>query len=360
MNIWLAASVPSKYFGGVNRNKLSFAAGLEERSHTVTTVFNDSHGFTGYPFVFPFRLCARLLFSQKRPDWIIARSFDGVFCALACRVFGLSTRTILHNHGWEEYVYDVERRLPAGLGAVPRTTWKAKLVRFPLLRLMLRACTVCMSGTLSEIRWIQTKYPPCRGKMRYVPNGVRPREYPFWERQTAWPLNFLCIGWFSWKKNLENTLDVFGIVHLKFPEAMLYIIGTGIHGVPEQVSQRKMEDCVFNIGDEGFEAMDTWYGRCPFLISSSRYEGGHSLAIIEAMSYGMVVFVSRIPQTTEFVRNGCNGVILDGCDAGANAEKMLPFITDKYGCIEIRRHAYATAMRNRWQRQVQRLARIIE
>ena len=102
MNIWLAASVPSKYFGGVNRNKLSFAAGLEERSHTVTTVFNDSHGFTGYPFVFPFRLCARLLFSQKRPDWIIARSFDGVFCALACRVFGLSTRTILHNHGWEE------------------------------------------------------------------------------------------------------------------------------------------------------------------------------------------------------------------------------------------------------------------
>jgi hypothetical protein len=71
----------------------------------------------------------------------MARSFDGVLCALACRVLYLSTRMILHNHGWEEYVYDVERRLPANLGAVPRTTWKAKLVRFPLLRLMLRACT---------------------------------------------------------------------------------------------------------------------------------------------------------------------------------------------------------------------------
>lgn len=360
MDIWLAASVPSKYFGGVNRNKLSFAAGLEERGHTVNTIFNDSHGFAGHPFVFPFRLCVQLLFSRKRPDWIIARSFDGVFCALACKVFRLSTRTILHNHGWEEYVYEVERSLPAGTEIVPQTTWKAKLARFPLLRLMLWACTICMSGTFAEIVWIEKRYPQYRDKLRFVPNGVKVREYPFWERQTKWPLNFLSVGWFSWKKNIEYTLDVFNKVHQKFPEATIYLIGTGIHGVPAQVSQRKMEDCVFNMGDEPFEAMKTWFCRCPFLISSSRYEGGHSLAIVEAMSYGAIVFASSIPATTEFVHDKRNGVVLDGNNVGGDAEKMLPYITDKNGSLELRRQAFATAMRNRWERQQQRLTKIIE
>jgi glycosyltransferase involved in cell wall biosynthesis len=360
MIIWLAASVPSTYSGGVNRNKLGFTAGLAARGHTVTTVFNDSRGFAGHALVFPLRLCVRLLLARQKPDWIMARSFDGVFCACACRILGLKTRTILHNHGWEEYAYETERRVPSGLGIVPRTTWKARLVRFPLIRLMLRECTLCVSGTIGEIRLIKARYPGSAGRLRYVPNGVRAREYAFWERAIDRPLNFLCVGWFSWKKNVEHTLDVFDMVHRRFPEAMLYLVGTGVHGVPRQVEQRKMEDCVFNMGDEVFEAMETWYTRCPFLISSSRYEGGHSLAILEAMSYGMVVFASGIPATVEFVRDGHNGVVLDGCDTAADAEKMASFITDANGCPDLRRHAFETAMRNRWERQQNRLARILE
>ncbi len=360
MNIWFAASIPSNSYGGVNRNKHGFAAGLKQRGHKVTFIFNDSHGFAGHQFVFPVKLCWRLLFSRKRPDWIVARSFDGVFCALACKVFRLSTRTILHNHGWEEYVYEVERNLPKGIDVVPQTTWKAKLARFPLLRLMLWACTICMSGTFAEIAWLEKKYPQCRRKLRFVPNGVQVREYPFWERAADRPLNFLCVGWFSWKKNIEYTLDVFSKVHETFPEAELYLVGTGIHGVPPQVLQRKMENCVFNMGDERFEAMETWYCRCPFFISSSRYEGGHSLAIVEAMSYGAIVFTSNIPSTIEFVQDKHNGIVLDGNNPAADAQKMLPYITDKTGCLELRRQAFSTAMRNRWERQLQRLTSVIE
>ena len=69
----------------------------------------------GNYLVFAFALCKRLLLhAAKPPDWIIARSTDGVVCALAAKIFGMKTKIALHNHGWEERAYEVEKRLAHG------------------------------------------------------------------------------------------------------------------------------------------------------------------------------------------------------------------------------------------------------
>jgi glycosyltransferase involved in cell wall biosynthesis len=223
----------------------------------------------------------------------------------------------------------------------------------------LRLSHCCISGALAEIEWIGKKYPKYRKKLRYVPTGAANGKPPYWCEASKWPLFFLSVGGLSWKKNQEITLDVFGIISKSLPEARLFLVGTGVHGVLQPVVRRGLENVVANIGNVDFDEMDHWFRWCPYLISSSRYEGAHSLAILEAMSYGAIAFVSPIPPTTEIIHDFRNGIVLSGISAQSNAEKMMPILTNQDGNLLLRKQASQTAARNRWERQIGRLNRII-
>jgi hypothetical protein len=101
-------------------------------------------------FAFPVWLALRYICSlNKRPQWIVARSTDGIGVAILSRLFGFGTKTALHSHGWEEKAYQAERE--AGPAAVsPKTTWKAHAIRFPLLRATLAMATCASAARLKK------------------------------------------------------------------------------------------------------------------------------------------------------------------------------------------------------------------
>ena len=94
---------------------------------------------------------------------------------------------------------------------------------------------------------------------------------------------------------------------------------------------------------ENFESMPQWYKQCPFFISSARYEGGHSLAILEALSFGCVVFATDIPSTREIIIDKSNGVLIGGVNDEDDAKTILDVLGDKDLLARIRHNAFRTA-----------------
>lgn len=358
MRIWIAAAQRKENFGGVHRSMTSLAGALERQGHTVTLVWSRGEGRREQA-VFAFRLVLRLLLSVfRRPHWIIARSSDGLLCSLAARIGLAKTRVALHSHGWEEKVYAVEKRLPRSVITNP-TTYKAHFLRFPLLRLALAVADACVCGTVEEARWLRGRYARERFKIGVVPNGVHAADKPFWPGQEELPPSFLAVGPCTWKKNLDYTLDLFSRVSAQVKEARLFCIGTG--NLPPRLRGKAdaLGDSLYLVEHEAPQKMDRWYETCPYLISSSRYEGGRSLAVLEAMNRGMTVFAAAIPSTREFIRDGRNGVLLAGCDAERDGATIVNTVARPELCRRLGLAAFRFAGRQSWDRQAKRLLRIL-
>lgn len=358
MKIWLAASVSQHSCGGVHRSVMLFSKYLRDAGMQVKIIFASKNA-DNY-LIFAIRLALRLLMHlSDPPDWIIARSSDSVFCAALVKIFSLKTRIALHNHGWEEKVYQIEKRLPGSIITNP-TGWKSHLVRFPLLKANLFLSDICICGTIEEARWIAVRYHLSIGKMRVIPNGIEVPEKPYWPLQENVPLNLLSIGGFTWKKNLEYTIDIFRKVLSERSDARLILAGTG--KITEE--KRQLMDCFGDsltvIEKESPEKMAQWYETCPFLVSASRYEGGRAFSILEAMARGCVVFGTGIPSTKEIIRDNQNGVLLKGTDPELDCSAILKLYLDIEQIKRIGVSAWKYAKRNRIERQVKRLIRVLQ
>lgn len=350
MKIWFAADIPGNSYGGIARSMHELAIGLKNQGHVVTILNRNTLPGNNY-LLFAYKLCIHYLLSIfNRPDWIIARSTDAFFCAVLIRLFRLKTNIILHNHGWEEYVYSIEKKLPHSVVASP-TTWKSMLIRFPLLRLMLKLSTYCMSGTEHEVHYLGNKYPSVKNKLNYVPNGVATREDIYWKNQEEYPMCFLTVGNITWKKNLSHTLRVFSLIKNSYSDARLICVGTGVNDTALLNGTGLDLENVTNIPAATFEEMESWYTTCPFMIASSRYEGGHSLAILEALSFGIIVFASAIPSNKEIISDGSNGYLITGSNSNYDAGKIMQKLTIETN-QEIRLKASETAKEYCWDNQV--------
>ena len=189
-----------------------------------------------------------------------------------------------------------------------------------------------------------------------MPNGVQILNSGFWSGREEVPLNILAIGSMTWKKNLNHTIAVFKEIVHQWPQSRLFIIGAGLNknDLPCQLPKE-----ITLVPEVRSDAMTRLYTTCPYLISSSRYEGGHSFAIVEAMSYGCVVFASEISSTVEILRDNYNGFLITGANVSEDATIISTGLKEKDLLIAIRYHAFCSARRNRWERQTQRLERIL-
>jgi glycosyltransferase involved in cell wall biosynthesis len=352
--VWFAAAIPGSSQGGVNRLMLGLAEGLRRRGFRVKMIYqgNPAGGYPAFSLVLAIRLLLRLF---NPPGWIIARSTDAFFSLLLRKMLPLSTRIIVQNHGWEEYVFEIQKKLSAAIIENP-VTWKARLLRFPMLRATLHMADRCLCGTIDDMRWIGGRYPVVRSKLRYVPNGVVcQRHTDAADREMRSP-EFLCVGTLTWRKNLTYALELFKRIATARQDARLFCVGTG-----REPGEGFNDDGgrVTFIPSVPMETIGEWYERCPFFIHTARYEGGHSLALLEAMSGGAVAFVSPVPSSLEIVRHNRNGIVLSGANPDKDAALIMTVVDDTEMVRELSSHARRTAFRNRWNRQVDRLYRVL-
>lgn len=359
MKIWFAASIPKTSFGGVKRSIVNLSEYLQTKGNQVKIIYSSKWDKGNY-LLYSVKLGIMLLLNiWKQPDWIIARSTDGFFCSLLVKLLHLRTRVALYNHGWEEKVLEVEKRLPQNLINNP-TGWTSYVLRLPLLRANLLLSDICICGTIEEARWIGKKYKSTNNKIRVIPNGIDVPEEPYWPGQNSFPLNFLMIGGFTWKKNLDYGLRLFEKIREREKEAKLYIVGTGkISDEKKRVIAESDESLVVK-EVESPQNMTHWYKTCPFLLFPSRYEGGRAFSVLEAQAMGAVVFVSDIPSNREFICDQRNGIIISGTDTDEDCSRIknVCFIQQKIKNIGV--SAWENAKRHSKERQGNRLLRILD
>ncbi len=349
--VWYLASIPPGSQGGVHRVMHQQMKGLAMRGYITRNIYNKGghHDFV-FALTCGIRFLAALL-SPRVPDVIIARSTDGVVCACLIRLLRLQTRCLLHNHGWEEVaaVSRVQNLLHAG-------AWKSRLLRFPLLRLHLHTAHLCVCETVADMRWLTYHYPQQAHKLRYVPTGVTPVT-PVHRFGRDVPLRVLAVGQYSQRKNIDYVHSICNEwAQRSDTRISLYLVGVGTRGVTlisNLTSHPKLT--VYTIAHESMDSMSQWYSYCPFVISASRYEGGHSLALLEAMTHGCMVFASPIRAHREFIRHGCNGFLLHGNDVTCDSKFISSIYAHAREYQHIGTHAAHSAQRHRWSRQVARM-----
>ena len=177
--------------------------------------------------------------------------------------------------------------------------------------------------------------------------------------ETERPPSFLIVGGFTWKKNVEYGISLFRAVLTAIPEARLFIVGTRYISPAKQKLIDSLGDAVYVVEREHPKKMFRWYRTCPFLIATSRYEGGHSLAILEAQNHGMVVFTTAIPSTREIVRDNENGILLSGGTLEADSARIIETCRNTNVCASIGFAAWQSAKEQEWERQAQRLIKIL-
>jgi glycosyltransferase involved in cell wall biosynthesis len=204
---------------------------------------------------------------------------------------------------------------------------------------------------MAETVRLGAAYPQYKRKFVYLGNGVACGDGPgYWETREARPADFLFVGNTTWKKNLCHAAGVFFLVKKRAPGARLTVVGAGEDVAANHRMGLDGEGIVV-IPSVPLDAMGAWYRACPYLLVTSRYEGGHSLAMLEAMTCGCLVFASAIQSNREIVTDGINGVIISGFDAAADADRICTALGSQ-GQSAMRHEAVETARKHGWESRV--------
>lgn len=107
---------------------------------------------------------------------------------------------------------------------------------------------------------------------------------------------FIHVGRYCYQKNQEFLLDVFYLLHKKFPDISLTLVGQGpgLTLIEKKISQYDLDKCI-QLVDGRIADIPSLYAQADYMIFPSRYEG-FGIVLIEAQSMGIHCFVSEAIQ----------------------------------------------------------------
>lgn len=352
-SIWFAANIESSSRGGIARSIHTLSNHLKENNYNVEIIFSSSKN-SNY-IIFSLKVLTTYIRSlnKTKPNWVIARSTDAFFLLLFIKLFRLKTGVILYNHGWEPLAYDLEKRI-AKQNVDNPTTIKAKILRFPMLNISITLTDYLISGTITETRYLKKRYRRYISKFKYLPNAISLLNIE--KSEIKEKLTFLTVANSNWKKNLDYSINLFNMIHKDFPNTKLICAGTLLTN-NEFKRKYGITEGIENITSVNPADMDNFYKKSNYFISTSRYEGGHSFAILEAINNRTLVIASSIPSTMEIIKNKRTGVII----SGSNLHRDLEIIKDTLSIDDnkIRQNAFNSIKRYSIKRVGPQLERLL-
>jgi len=128
------------------------------------------------------------------------------------------------------------------------------------------------------------------------------------------------VGRFTHHKNFPLLLASFAQVHKKCPEARLVLLGTG----PDEQSLRELSVFLEIEKKVSFVVGKSAYGYFPFFdcfVQSSGTEG-LSIALLEAMAFGLPCVVVQVESSHPVIKDGVNGLLIEKSDDVLLADKI--------------------------------------
>lgn len=208
------------------------------------------------------------------------------------------------------------------------------------------------TNSISKQNYIESKFPFLRSKLFFVPNIVDVNRFRGVKKvRRIEPIKFSYIGRISHEKNIINLIKAFSILKCEGLDFTLDVCG-------EARDQNYLERVHHVIHSEGLEEriellgpiskIENVYRKSDFICLISYYEG-FSNVISEALSAGLPVIASNIPENAYLVEDQVNGFLVDPHDIFSIAcglKNALQLSQSNYEAICKRNHEKALKIFN--------------
>lgn len=199
---------------------------------------------------------------------------------------------------------------------------KKRLMRYALSKAKIVACGSTVKTNLLDV------YEIDETKIKVIYNAVEVPEcetIKFNESRSEESIDIGLIGRLSEQKGVDIFIKSISKLYKKYPKIRIYIIGDGEdrNKIENLVDELKLNEYVNFLGfrTDIFNLIKSMN----FIVLPSRWEG-FPLTPIEVFSMKKTIIVSDIPNNTEIVEDGYNGLVFKSEDVGDLSKKIEELI----------------------------------
>lgn len=243
-------------------------------------------------------------------------------------------------------------------GANPSRYKKIYPLITPLLKLIWRRAefrTVC-SEDLARLGQIADPGQD----FKVIPNGVETGRFKPNERPENPRVKILFIGRLIPRKGFQRVVEALPGVRqgTKVPFEV-EVVGEGAHRekLDEMAAALQVSDLIHYTGTVPYDRLEEAYQYADIFVLTSLSEGMPSV-ILEAMSCGLPVIASNVGGNNELVKEGENGFLVAGDDAGKLTLSLVQLIEDKALRQRMGQKSREMAMKYDWKEIMEEYERL--
>ncbi|MBV9672274.1 MAG: glycosyltransferase family 4 protein [Verrucomicrobia bacterium] len=175
-----------------------------------------------------------------------------------------------------------------------------------------------------------------------IHNGIQIADRPAIPAQSNPKPRMIFVGRLNPQKNLNHLVQV--LAHLKDLQWDLDVIGDGEErsGLTLQFEAADLSSRVRFKGWLDRDLVNQHLASADIFLMPSRVEG-LSVAVLEALKYGLAIVCSDIPALRECVTNGVNGFLVPVSDTAAWTQDLRKLLTDPVLLLQFRQASWRTA-----------------
>jgi glycosyltransferase involved in cell wall biosynthesis len=314
--------------GGVVRTVLNLHEGIRRYTSFCSVIVANQEsqpsgdGVLSFPF--------RSFYWDHRLYWKQLAAFVLLFSSEHRRLFSLpvpETTRLYHLHYFgDQYLHFAASCSPYIItlhgSDVRQDLRHSAILRAVAVPVFKRARRICFPSEKLRQDFIDL-FPSFRHRCRVLLNGTElmPAK-PIAEKL---PVRFiLCTGNMQPVKGQDILIRAFGMLVQRYPDVHLVLIGDGParEGLEALCARLNLQNCIHFLGARSSSEISFVLQRCVFYVQSSRSEGGHPLAVMEAMLAGKAIVASAASGLQEMITHDQTGLVSPPEDPAGLAEQM--------------------------------------
>jgi glycosyltransferase involved in cell wall biosynthesis len=138
------------------------------------------------------------------------------------------------------------------------------------------------------------------------------------------------VGSIERDKGVFELLDAFGLLHKKYPDVHLILVGTGpeYKSLSNRIFRGSLKKKIHIVGRRPHNEVNIWLRAADIFTLPTYYEGFPN-SVLEAMACGLPVIASNVGGISEAVEDGKSGILVKSRDVDSLYQALESVIADK-------------------------------